>query len=69
MYVCVCNGVTEHHIREAADHGCRSVAELTMRTGCGTQCGSCLQLAAELLDQHRRRLPLPMLHTGLAAAA
>lgn len=67
MYVCICNGVTDHQIREAADGGCRTVAELTMRTGCGTNCGSCLELAAELLDQHHRRLPLPVL--DLAAAA
>ena len=29
MYVCICNGVTDHQIREAAANGCRSVAELT----------------------------------------
>jgi bacterioferritin-associated ferredoxin len=26
------------------------VAELTMRTGAGAGCGSCLELAAQLLD-------------------
>ncbi len=66
MYVCVCNGVTDHQIREAASNGCRSMAELTMRTGCGANCGSCLGMASELLDEHREAqraspLPLPML--------
>lgn len=63
MYVCICNGVTDHAIREAAQAGCRSVAELTMRTGAGATCGSCLDLAAELLEQARalRELPLPVL--------
>ena len=49
VYVCICNGVTDHQIREAADNGVSSVAELTMRTGCGSSCGSCLEMAGELL--------------------
>ncbi len=69
MYVCICIGVTDHQIREAALAGCETVAELTMRTGCGSNCGSCLGMAADLLEQARntRSLPLPML--GLAQAA
>ncbi|WP_313211080.1 (2Fe-2S)-binding protein, partial [Stenotrophomonas sp.] len=46
MYVCICNGVTDHQIREAAQSGVVSVSELTMRTGCGATCGSCLDMAA-----------------------
>ena len=63
MYVCICNGVTDHDIHEAAEAGCGSVPELTMRTGAGANCGSCLDLAAELLEAHRpvRDLPLPVL--------
>ncbi|GAB3341362.1 MULTISPECIES: (2Fe-2S)-binding protein [Marilutibacter] len=63
MYVCICNGVTDHDIRQAAEAGCGSVPELTMRTGAGANCGSCLDLAAQLLVEHRRarELPLPVL--------
>lgn len=63
MYVCICNGVTDRDIRQAAEAGCRSLPELTMRTGAGANCGSCLDMAASLLDQTRARLelPLPML--------
>ncbi|WP_240095856.1 (2Fe-2S)-binding protein [Thermomonas flagellata] len=63
MYVCICNGVTERQVREAAEAGCTSVAELTMRTGLGATCGSCLGLAAELLQEARqpRSVPLPVL--------
>ncbi|CTP93296.1 hypothetical protein XTPLMG728_3668 [Xanthomonas translucens pv. poae] len=69
MYVCICNGVTDRQIREAADAGCRSVSELTMRTGCGATCGSCLDMAGDLLEHAlRRELPLPVLG-GLARAA
>ncbi len=63
MYICICNGVTDSQIREAAANGCSSVSELTMRTGCGSNCGSCLDIAASLLEQAAatRALPLPML--------
>lgn len=63
MYVCICNGVTDRQIREAAEAGCDSVSEMTMRTGAGASCGSCLGLVAELIDEAhaRRALPLPVL--------
>ena len=63
MYVCLCNGVTERQIREVAEAGCRTLAELTMRTGCGATCGSCLSMAQSLLDEVHvaRPLPLPVL--------
>ena len=65
MYVCVCYGITDRQIRETAQAGCRGVAELTMRTGAGANCGSCLEVAQSLLDEvHDARavaLPLPVL--------
>ena len=63
MYVCICNGVTDRQIRDAADAGCGSLTELTMRTGVGANCGSCLASAEALLDEARsvRELPLPVL--------
>ena len=63
MYVCICNGVTDHQIREVAEAGCSSVSEMTMRTGAGASCGSCLNLLAEMIDDvqaARRALPLPV---------
>jgi bacterioferritin-associated ferredoxin len=69
VYVCICNGVTDRQIREAAAAGCRTVSELTMRTGCGASCGSCLDMAGDLLECALwRDLPLPVLG-GLARAA
>lgn len=54
MYVCLCNGVTEREIRQTAAAGCRTMAELTMRTGCGAGCGSCVCMATEIIeDVHR----------------
>src|SRR3546814_18143870 len=51
MYVCICNGVTDSDISQAAKAGCGGLAELTMRTGCGACCGSCVDTAAEMLEQ------------------
>jgi len=63
VYVCICNGITDHEIRQAAEAGCDSMAELTMRTGAGSCCGSCVDMASEILDETRaaRALPLPVL--------
>jgi len=63
VYVCICNGVTDRQIREAVQAGCDSVAELTMRTGCGATCGTCLPMAADLVAEYQaaRDLPLPLL--------
>lgn len=65
VYVCICNGVTDHQIREAVANGCRSVAELTMRTGAGANCGTCLDVAASMLvpatAERETRFPLPIL--------
>ena len=63
MYVCLCNGVTDREIRQVAEAGCRTLSELTMRTGCGATCGSCVGMATQLLDQVHavRALPLPVL--------
>jgi len=59
MYVCLCNGVTEREIRQVAEAGCRTMSELTMRTGCGASCGSCIEMATQLLDE---------VHASVAAA-
>jgi bacterioferritin-associated ferredoxin len=69
VYVCICNGVTDHQIREAASNGCKTVSELTMRTGCGSTCGSCLDMAGDMLADHHAKagFPLPMLDGALAA--
>lgn len=53
MYVCICNGVTDHAIREAASRGVSSLEELTMRTGLGSGCGSCADVARDILAESR----------------
>ena len=66
LYVGLCHGVTDHDIRRATDAGVRTVSELTMRTGLGSGCGSCVEMAGDLMREAQSRpLPVPV----LAAAA
>ncbi len=51
MYVCICHGITDRAIREARSRGIASVEQLGAETGCGSTCGSCRPLAAELLAE------------------
>lgn len=51
MYVCLCNGVTDSQIREAAEQGARSVGDLERCLGVAAGCGRCQPCAAELLDE------------------
>jgi bacterioferritin-associated ferredoxin len=68
MYICICNGITERAVRAAAAEGVHSLSELTLRTGCGGCCGSCTELAEQVLreahDTLRENAAVP-----LAAAA
>ena len=49
MYICLCNSVTDSDIRDAAVTGVRTMAQLRMQTGCGTNCGKCEPMARDLL--------------------
>ncbi len=66
MYVCICNGITDRAIREAVAAGVSSLTELERRTGCSGACGSCAELAEQVLHEALRRRPFPL---PLVAAA
>ncbi len=53
MYVCLCHGVTDRAIREAAENGASGLADLSAMTGCAGSCGSCAELAVQILDETR----------------
>lgn len=62
MYICICNAVTDHAIRAAAREGAHTFAELQRRTGCGDCCGSCEDMARDVLAEavRPRVLDLPL---------
>ena len=51
MYVCICNAVTDSDIRNAVGEGVVSMRQLRLSTGCGSTCGSCDEMADEILQQ------------------
>ena len=51
MYICVCHAVSDSAIRAAVRNGATNFRELSFQTGCGTQCGSCVKQAREIMDQ------------------
>jgi bacterioferritin-associated ferredoxin len=67
MYVCICKAVTDKMIRAAAAEGAASLADLNRMTGCAGGCGSCADLAREVLQGARRQTPAAL--TVFAQAA
>ncbi len=60
MYVCICNGITDRTIRDAARSGVRTLAELSATTGCSTTCGCCGDMAVQLLEETHREAAFPL---------
>lgn len=51
MYVCICKAVSDNAIKKAVSEGASNFRDLSSRTGCGRQCGSCVKLAREVMGQ------------------
>lgn len=51
MYVCLCNGVTDHHIAKAVAEGASSLCDLKARLGVAACCGRCAECAEFVLDE------------------
>lgn len=49
MYVCLCNRVTDKDIRRAATEGAASLSDLKSMLGVSSQCGSCAEVAQQVL--------------------
>ena len=53
MYICICNGVSDHAIRECAKSGMCSMRDLECSLGVGVGCGRCREAAVEILEESR----------------
>jgi len=53
MYICICNAVTEREIRQCAELGACSLADLREGLGVATHCGKCKAAAVEILREER----------------
>ena len=57
MYVCICNGITDHQIRDAVADGATSMNDLQQNLGVASCCGRCSDCARgvhnQALDENR----------------
>lgn len=67
MYVCICKSVTDKQIRHAAAKGADNLYELRERLGVASGCGSCADMAREILHETRARRTGPTLYVPSAA--
>ncbi len=69
MYVCICNAITDTEIREAMASGVTDLWGLQAQLGVATNCGSCKEVAAEILHEGRkaRRYAEPVIYTPSVA--
>ena len=52
MFVCMCYGVTDKSIRAAVqEDGVGNMRELRQQLELGSQCGKCIQMAQQIIDQ------------------
>ena len=51
MYVCICNAVTDNQIREAGQAGAKDLWDLQAELGIATGCGSCKEMAMDILRE------------------
>jgi bacterioferritin-associated ferredoxin len=56
MYICLCNGFTDRHVRGTVEAGDCSVAGVYQALGCAPKCGKCVPVVRDMLKDHRRGL-------------
>lgn len=71
MIVCHCHYVSDREIRQCAEAGACSVAEVGRACGAGTGCGGCRPEIANIVNENQQRAPslagvglLPVLQAG-----
>lgn len=51
MYVCLCNALTDHHVRAAAQAGANRPSEIYRACGCAALCGTCAATVRRILNE------------------
>ncbi|EGV34776.1 (2Fe-2S)-binding protein [Neisseria weaveri] len=50
MFVCICNAITDHQIKETIAAGASSLSDLQAQLGVATCCGCCSEVASSYLS-------------------
>jgi bacterioferritin-associated ferredoxin len=60
MYVCLCNALTDHHVKQAATStGTTKPSSIYAACGCRAQCGQCVKALVSLLRGGDSAMPEP----------
>ncbi|HUB16089.1 MAG TPA: (2Fe-2S)-binding protein [Acetobacteraceae bacterium] len=51
MYVCLCNALTDHHVRAAALAGADRPSAVYRACGCTVRCGTCSTTVRRIVDE------------------
>jgi bacterioferritin-associated ferredoxin len=51
MYVCLCNALTDNHVRAAAQAGADRPSEFYRACGCAAHCGTCAATVRRILNE------------------
>ncbi|MBK4771820.1 MAG: bacterioferritin-associated ferredoxin [Pantoea sp. Morm] len=59
MYVCLCNAVSDRTLREVVRrYQPKSIQQLRQLVPVGKQCGKCIRVAREIMDDEMQKVPL-----------
>ena len=51
MYICVCKGVTDTHIKDAVAEGANSLRAVRAQLGVASQCGRCAEATCAVISE------------------
>jgi len=58
MYVCLCNAISDKTIREVVRrYQPKSIQQLRQIVPVGKQCGKCIRVAREIMDDEMQQVP------------
>ncbi|KAA8671631.1 bacterioferritin-associated ferredoxin [Pantoea dispersa] len=59
MYVCLCNAVSDRTLREVVRrYQPKSIQQLRQLVPIGKQCGKCIRVARDIMDDEMQNVPL-----------
>lgn len=61
MIICICNNVSDRHIRQAVEEGMHTMTQLRQTLQVGTCCGKCHSCAKRVLRDCLEQTALPVL--------
>lgn len=51
MYICHCNGLSDHDVRRTLGEGASRTAEVYRHAGCKAQCGGCVRTVLDMVRE------------------